>query len=641
MKTTCARLAAWRLLLLGIAAVLAAPWWAQGAEPELGVARISLTNGDVSIRRGESGDWIEGKVNMPLVEGDAIATGRGSRAEVQLDYSNFIRLDERTEVEMATLGNRRFRVQVAYGVVTYSELKGGEADVDIETPHVAVRPMERGRYRVEVASAGETRVTVRKGVANVASPEGIEKLARGRTMIVREDEEGTKFQIAGARPEDAWDEWNEDRDGRLKKIPSRRYVSEDVYGVEDLDRHGQWRYVSGYGYSWFPAAPGFVPYRHGRWIWVDHYGWTWHSHYAWGWAPFHFGRWFHHPHLGWAWYPGHRHHHHIWRPALVAFFGFGHGNFSLGLGFGHVGWVPLGPHDPFYPWWGRHRRHGFIRGGGVHHNTILVDNSVNIFTKFRNARAPNGVTVLNAQRFSTGRINSPRSLRRAELNRASLIRGQIPVVPARESLGRRTSVRSLRASAGSQGRRFGAQRGVDSRAVLAAARAHRAVGPFLWRTQRPARHGSGRAWFGPRRKQRPAGLGPQRRGKRPDSGQRPPERRAVVKRGAQPGLREPGLDRLSPQLRLIGAGGRQSGRRAGVAAHGRQLAAVGLGPELKPRRSAFFTGIRCKPGGPLRQRATRVPPRIGKLLRRIGVARRSQRIGFSATAWPSADRESA
>ena len=192
-------------MLLAIIAVLTLPGpGAAQDKSELGVARISLTNGDVTTRRGESGDWVEGRVNLPLVEGDSIATGRASRAEVQLDSANFVRLNESTELSMAQLGNRQFRIQVVQGVATYSELKGGEADVDIETPHVAVRPLKHGNYRVEVTGAGETIVTVRSGEAEIASREGRETLKSGRMMIVRGPAEEAEFQLVKAARRDDW-----------------------------------------------------------------------------------------------------------------------------------------------------------------------------------------------------------------------------------------------------------------------------------------------------------------------------------------------------------------------------------------------------------------------------------------------------
>ncbi|MEX2299527.1 MAG: DUF6600 domain-containing protein [Bryobacterales bacterium] len=436
--------------LLGVAAALAVPRLdAQTSDegPALGVARVSLTNGDVTTRRGDSGDWVEARVNTPLVEGDALATGPGSRAEVQLDYSNLIRLNENTEVTMASLANRSFKVQLGRGILMYSELKGGEADIDIETPHVAVRPRKNGRYRIEVLG-DETAVTVRRGEAEIASSKGVETLKSGRTMLIRGEGDDTAFRVVDSDPRDEWDEWNERRDNVLSKSDSYRYLSRSISGGQDLDDNGNWRYVSGYGYSWFPSVTvGWAPYRHGRWVWLDYYGWTWESYEPWGWAPYHYGRWYNHASYGWGWYPGVYHHHHHWRPALVAFFGWGsYSGFNAGVGFGrgfgHYGWVPLGPGEAYYPWYGRHF---YGRGGRGGNSTIYVDNSVNIYNNYRNARHQNGVTVVDADGFSRGLVNNPRSLRDTELRRATLMRGQIPVVPARESQGR--VVRASTASA--------------------------------------------------------------------------------------------------------------------------------------------------------------------------------------------------
>ena len=77
--------------IASLCAVLSGPFLrAQRSDsvPALGVARISLARSDVVVQRGESGDSIQARPNLPLVEGDYLTTGPGSRAEVQLDYSN-------------------------------------------------------------------------------------------------------------------------------------------------------------------------------------------------------------------------------------------------------------------------------------------------------------------------------------------------------------------------------------------------------------------------------------------------------------------------------------------------------------------------------------------------------------------------
>src|SRR6185369_1211061 len=124
--------------------------FAQEEDPGRGVARISVINGDVSVRRGDSGDWVAAAVNAPLVVGDAVSTGPGSRAEVQFDYANMIRLGSDAEIRLSELEYRRYQVQVARGTVEFRVLRNSDADVDVSTPAVSLRPQKRGAYRISV-----------------------------------------------------------------------------------------------------------------------------------------------------------------------------------------------------------------------------------------------------------------------------------------------------------------------------------------------------------------------------------------------------------------------------------------------------------------------------------------------------------
>src|SRR5262245_26727979 len=68
-----------------------------------GVARVSLATGSVNILRGDSGEPGGSAMNAPLVTGDRISTGEGSRAEVQFDANNLVRLAPATDVRMGDL----------------------------------------------------------------------------------------------------------------------------------------------------------------------------------------------------------------------------------------------------------------------------------------------------------------------------------------------------------------------------------------------------------------------------------------------------------------------------------------------------------------------------------------------------------
>ncbi|MGH9657356.1 MAG: DUF6600 domain-containing protein, partial [Bryobacteraceae bacterium] len=279
--------------------VVLLPMWADTGSENRGVARVSILNGDVSVRRGDSGDWVAAALNAPLVANDRVLTGPGSRAEVQFDHANMIRMASNAELRLAELGYRRYLLQIARGNTTFRVLRSSEADVEISTPAISVRPLKKGIYRIFVREDGSTEITVRSGEAEIFTPRGTEKLRSGHTMIVRGTASDPEFQTTRAFAEDDWDRWNESRDRDLERSASYRYVNRDIYGAEDLDGYGQWVYVPSYGRVWSPrVAFGWAPYRLGRWSWIDYYGWSWVSYDPWGWAPYHYGRWFHYPSYG-------------------------------------------------------------------------------------------------------------------------------------------------------------------------------------------------------------------------------------------------------------------------------------------------------------------------------------------------------
>jgi hypothetical protein len=423
--------------LLAAGMLLSCTAWAQQDDgqdtPDKGVARVSLINGDVSIRRGDSGDWVAAAVNAPLVVYDHVFTGANSRTEVQFDWANLLRLSADTEIRISELENLRYQVQLASGTVTLAVVRDSKADMEVDTPNVSVRPVQRGAIRITVLENGDSLVTVRSGEAEVFTPKGVERVGAGRTMVVRGSVDDPEYRIERAAAYDDWDRWNQDRDRQLERTASYQYVSPDIYGADDLDGYGRWVYVPPYGWVWSPngVAADWAPYRYGRWSWLDWYGWTWVSYDPWGWAPYHYGRWFHAAPYGWCWYPGAIHSRYYWRPALVAFFGFGHGvNVGVGFGFGNVGWVPLAPYERYRPWYGR----GYWGYGGQPVSNITVVNNTNVVNVYRNARVGNAITGIDAGDFARGRAGRSIHSNDPNLQRAGLLQGPVPVAPRQESL---------------------------------------------------------------------------------------------------------------------------------------------------------------------------------------------------------------
>jgi len=421
-------------------------------EPEAGVARISVINGDVSTQRGDSGEWVAATVNTPVVAGDKVATAEKSRTELQLDFANVLRLDQKTEAKIADLTPKKIQLQLSTGLVDLSVFKGAEADVEIDTPNMAVHPLGEGIYRIEVDSADQTQVTVRRGAAEVSTPQGSTKVEKDQTIYIH-GTDNPEYRIDTAQARDDWDKWNNERDQQITQAQAWRHTDRYYTGSNDLDANGQWSYVPGYDWCWTPYVDaGWVPYSDGRWLWEPYWGWTWVSYEPWGWAPYHYGRWFFYG-GGWRWWPGvgFSGPRPIWAPGYVSFFGFGGRNWGVGIGFGFgsIGWLPLGPRDPFNPWWGR--GHGYsvtnitnitninnqyggrlpIHGGpGARPN--FGSNLQNFMT---DPHVRGALTTVSTQDFANGHIaHNGRPADENMLRQASVVRGTLPVVPTRASL---------------------------------------------------------------------------------------------------------------------------------------------------------------------------------------------------------------
>lgn len=423
----------------------------QQGQSDPGAARLSYISGDVSMQHGNSGDWAAATVNTPIVIGDQVSTGKQSRAEIELDHANILRMADGSTANVVNLTRDQIQLQIGQGLVTYDVLKGGEAAVEIQTPNVAIHPqMGEGSYRITVNSDGETIVDVRKGSAEIATPQGSTQVQRDQRITIEGNADNAQYQVSGAPGGDDWDRWNNDRDRTILSAESWNHTNPYYTGTQDLDPYGQWSNVPDYGAVWFPAvAPGWAPYRAGRWVFEPYYGWTWVSYEPWGWAPYHYGRWFVYG-GNWGWWPGpvYGGYRPVWAPAYVSFLGFGGGGFGVGIGFGFgggfgaIGWLPIGPGDRFYPWYGR----GVTRVNVV--NVYNVHGSFggyaplrdgpraysNISGALNDERLRGGISSMPSNQFGRGSV--PAQQQRFDagaLRQASVMTGSNPVAPARES----------------------------------------------------------------------------------------------------------------------------------------------------------------------------------------------------------------
>lgn len=440
----------------------------QNPQTQPTVGRVSFIHGNVSIQRGDSGDWVAATLNTPVEAGDRISTGDGSRAEVQLDYANVIRLAPNSTVKITNLNKSQIQVQVGEGLVSYDVLPNSQADAEIDTPNSAVHPLRQGQYRIEITNDSQSDITVRDGEAEVSEPQGSTRVDAGQ-LITIQGTDNPQYQTANAAGPDDFDQWNQNRDRTITSAQSWGHTDRYYTGSQDLDAYGHWENVPDYGQIWVPDQDsGWAPYRDGTWQWEPYYGWTWVSYEPWGWAPYHYGRWFVYG-GNWVWWPGPIgvyggwDYYPVWSPAYVSFFGWG-GGVSVGFGFGNFGWLPCGPGDFFTPWWGFgvtrvtfvniiniHNfdrddfrfGHDRFRGVGDRDFGRRIDplfrgrNGFSNVGRFDNdARIRAGVTSVRGGEFGHGGGKFERGMSSAQFHQASLMTGRLPAVPNRQSLGR-------------------------------------------------------------------------------------------------------------------------------------------------------------------------------------------------------------
>jgi len=370
-------------------------------DPPSRVARLSYVDGSVSFQPGGQGDWGAAERNRPVTIGDKIWSDNNSRAELQAGAAS-IHISSMTALSFLNLDDQTTQMRLAEGTINFRVRELRQGDVyEVDTPNLSFTVTQAGAFRIEVNENGDgTRVTAIRGEGEVN--------ANGQAYPIHAGERGefngtdnVTYFVASAPAPDDFDRWANDRDMRDDNSVSARYVSREVPGYSDLDDNGTWNEEPDYGPVWYPnnEDAGWAPYSDGYWNYIGPWGWTWVDYSPWGFAPYHYGRW---AFIGsrWGWCPGPYYARPIYGPAFVGFLG-------GGFGFG-VGWFPLGPHEPFRPWY---RTSGIYYRNVNFRNTVFRNGWNGNWNRGRNfnyayARNARAVTVASRNNFVNGeRIN--------------------------------------------------------------------------------------------------------------------------------------------------------------------------------------------------------------------------------------------
>lgn len=392
--------------------VVAASAQAEYVDPPSRVARLSYIRGEVSFSPAGEDEWVNATRNRPLIRGDRLWADRGARAELQAGNATF-RIDEGTSLQILNLDDRTAQLEITQGTLNLRVRRIYQDQIfEVDTPTLAFVISRPGEYRIDVDPRGQhTTVAVWDGGGEAHGERANFRIREGEAIRFYDTrlQDYEAFDIP--RPDD-FDRFCLERDQRLDRSVSRRYVSEDLIGYSDLDEYGSWTEVTEYGNVWFPSrvSVGWAPYRDGHWIWQDPWGWTWVDDADWGFAPFHYGRWVH-VRNRWGWIPGPTSVRPVYAPALVAFVG--GSNFSVSVSTGRpIGWFPLGPREIYVPPY-RASRNYFTNVNIT--NTVInntyITNVYNDYSSGRDMRALNyhnravagAVTAVSSDAFVNSR----------------------------------------------------------------------------------------------------------------------------------------------------------------------------------------------------------------------------------------------
>ena len=400
-------------------------------------ARIQRVDGEVafsdSLPNTEATDdnaqWIAAVPNQPFSEGDRIYTRDNAHTSLAFSGRNFARLNPNTSLDVVSLEDRRTQLALRDGSAMFDVgyLQPDEV-FEVATPNGAINFDQPGLYNVGFDNNGGVLVSVLSGLARVVGLGGSGEVNKGE-MLTLLGQAASQIALSRLNPQDAGYQVDDyyryqypnSYDGRYdnnydaylsdpyyydpyRRDASYQYANSSIPGLNDLDYYGDWQNVDGYGNAWRPRVDsGWVPYQQGQWINDYPYGPTWVSSEPWGYAPYHYGRW---ANVGnqWYWIPEAQSTMPMYAPALVAFVPLDNAN--------QIGWVPLGPGDPYAPrYYDANWQPRYLTRANVIPGQLI------------NLGIPGAVTVVPVDAW--GRAIDPRSIRRVDQQRLASVRSTL------------------------------------------------------------------------------------------------------------------------------------------------------------------------------------------------------------------------
>ena len=316
------------------------------AESKARIVRLSAVEGRVQLDRAAGDAFDKAFINLPVIEGSRLKTGKDGRAEVEFEDGSTLRLAPDSEVDFIRLalgdnGQKLNTVQLVSGTV-YANLHpksvGGNANANnndkekekksdqflLNFSHETLSVADAVHFRVKLDADSTATLAVFKGKLSATGPSGPFEVAEKHSATIdfagnnlandefaaNDPARKDSFAIAKnyeAEPSDAWDHQQTDYHDRYASTSNSAGLSSPYgYGMSDLNYYGSFTTLNGYGSVWQPYFVGanWSPFQDGGWAFYPGAGYLWVSGYPWGWMPFNYGNWSFASGFGWFWQPG-------------------------------------------------------------------------------------------------------------------------------------------------------------------------------------------------------------------------------------------------------------------------------------------------------------------------------------------------
>jgi hypothetical protein len=289
------------------------------------IVRLSDVQGTVQIERAPGDGFDRAFVNLPVIEGTKIKTGKDGRAEIEFEDGSALRLAPGSEINFANLslgdeGQKLNTLNLLSGTVyanlylksSYEKKTGDQFQLNFG--HESLNLEQSAHFRAELNGSNHATVAVFKGKITATGPSGqfdlADKHSANLSFAAGDPAAKDTFKIAKnyeTEPTDAWDHQQSGyHDQYATTTSSASLASPYAYGMSDLNYYGNFMLVPGYGNVWQPYFIGtnWSPFMDGAWSFYPGMGYMWVSGYPWGWMPYNYGNWAFAPGFGWVWQPG-------------------------------------------------------------------------------------------------------------------------------------------------------------------------------------------------------------------------------------------------------------------------------------------------------------------------------------------------